>query len=224
MMLRRAAPRVVGRTTATRKAAEQDDGARPRRDTSPRRAGTCGPPSETPKSAARSESDGIADCLEVVHARLQGRELGIGDPIRESGPALVEEDQAGERSQPFEEARQRRLLPGRLDMGDPAGHPDQVARAVADDLIGDRDAIGGSRVARLRITRPVSCRRVAGARAVGPRVARSPAAEGFGGVADPRRAVDLRVDAERKLSVGVRASQPLDRVQRSEVTLTESGS
>src|SRR5439155_14247728 len=60
-----------------------------------------------------------------------------GYPIRQSGAALIELDQAAERRQPFEKARVGKIFPSRLNVGDEAWDDQEVSRAVADHLIGD---------------------------------------------------------------------------------------
>src|SRR6516162_6348001 len=65
--------------------------------------------------------------------------------VREPGPALVEKDDAAETAKLIEPARQMRLVPRIFDMGDEAGHHDEV-RSLAEDLISDVD------IAAFRIT------------------------------------------------------------------------
>jgi hypothetical protein len=84
-------------------------------------------------------SDGIHHSPNVVHPLLQDRDLGRGHPVGQPGSALVEDDQPGERSQPTPEGGLRGVVPGQLDVGDPAGNEDEVDRPLADDLVGDVD-------------------------------------------------------------------------------------
>ena len=75
----------------------------------------------------------------VVHALVERGELIERHGIRESGAALVEEDQAAERRKPTEEPGDARLLPEVLDVGDPAMNEYEVDRALARDLVRDVD-------------------------------------------------------------------------------------
>ncbi len=96
------------------------------------------------QSTALSEPDRVHHGPDVVHRRLD--RLHLAHTIREAGPALVEHQHAAARGKPFDVAHEERLLPGREQIaGDPA-HEDEVRRACADDLIGDRD-IAAARVA-----------------------------------------------------------------------------
>ena len=73
------------------------------------------------------------------------------DPLRHAGPAAVEHDQARERRQPGEEARDRRVVPDVLHGGDRLRHVEQVDRAVAEGRPGDRPAVArGDVVGRRR--------------------------------------------------------------------------
>ncbi len=82
----------------------------------------------------------------VVHALLERRELG--DAIGEAGAALVDQDEARERRQAVEKAREGRLGPEVLEVRDPAHDEDEIARTAADDLVGDVD-VAAARVVRL---------------------------------------------------------------------------
>ena len=89
----------------------------------------------------------VHDRAHVVHA---GLEVGdAGHAVGQSGAALVEQDQAGEGSEPAEERRLPLVRPDELDVRDRAGNPDQVEGPVAQHLVGDRD-LAALRVARLR--------------------------------------------------------------------------
>ena len=73
----------------------------------------------------------------VVHPLLEDRQLVHRHPIGEPGAALVEKDQPQERREPAEKGGLERVLPGQLEMSDPAGNEDEVDRPVADHLVGD---------------------------------------------------------------------------------------
>lgn len=60
---------------------------------------------------------------DVVHLLLERRCLGDG--VRQAAAAAIEHDQTAEAGQPVEVARQARLLPVMLDLGDPARHVEQ---------------------------------------------------------------------------------------------------
>ncbi len=59
------------------------------------------PPSDEPKSAARSHAGRVHDRAHVVHALLERRQPVERHGIGESGAALVEQDEAGEGGEPF---------------------------------------------------------------------------------------------------------------------------
>ena len=73
----------------------------------------------------------------VIHALLERRQVGIGDPVGHPGAPLVEENQARKRGQAVQKAGDERILPLVLDVRDPAAHDDQVERRIAHDLVGD---------------------------------------------------------------------------------------
>jgi hypothetical protein len=89
----------------------------------------------------------IHDCAYIVHARLEIRDTAHA--VRNSGPALVEDDQSAKGPKTAVEAREARLLPAVVDVGHEARHEDQVEGPVADDLVGDVD-VAALGVARLR--------------------------------------------------------------------------
>src|SRR4029453_5078287 len=60
-------------------------------------------------------------------------------PVRETRAALVEADQARERSEPLEEVGVRRIPPVDLEVREEPGDEDQVERSVAGQLVGDVD-------------------------------------------------------------------------------------
>ena len=90
---------------------------------------------------------GIAHRPNIVHPLLQRRQLGEGDGIREARTPLVEDDQAAERRKPLVIASRHRRVPEELEVGQPVRHEDQIRRAVADDAVGDADAV------RVRVSR-----------------------------------------------------------------------
>ena len=63
----------------------------------------------------------------------------IGDPVRKAGAALVEQDEPGEPGQAPKEARERRLVPEVLEMGNPAHDEHEIDRTAPEHLIGDVD-------------------------------------------------------------------------------------
>jgi hypothetical protein len=81
-------------------------------------------------------ADRIDHGREVVHPALDGRDRtqrhGVGDP----GPALVEADEAPHRRQALEEAHEGGLLPHDLDVVRVIRDEDDVARPLAEDLVG----------------------------------------------------------------------------------------
>ena len=83
---------------------------------------------------------------DVVHPLLECRELR--DAIGKARAALVDQDQAGERRQAEQKAREGWLGPEVLEVRDPAHDEDEIARTAADDLVGDVD-IAAARVVRL---------------------------------------------------------------------------
>ena len=64
--------------------------------------------------------------------------MGSPRAVGGAGPALVEEDQAGKRSEPLEEADVKGVQPGE-DHAEEEGHEDEVNGTIADDLVGDRN-------------------------------------------------------------------------------------
>lgn len=82
-------------------------------------------------------ADGVQHRANVVHARL---EIGKSDrPIRETGAALVEQDQPRERGEAPEQVGIARLLPVDVEVGDESGDEHEVERPLAHDLEGDVD-------------------------------------------------------------------------------------
>ena len=82
-------------------------------------------------------SDGVHDDGQVVHPLLERGQLVVRHPIGKAGAALVEDDEPGERREPFEEPRQVGLLPRQLDVGDPARDVHKIEWPLPDNLVGD---------------------------------------------------------------------------------------
>ena len=95
------------------------------------------PPSEAPKTARVRRNRRHPGPPGRRPSAARGPEVLDRDAVGESRPALVEQDQPRERGEPGEEPRVLRHLPAHLDVRDPAGHPDEVERPLADDLVGD---------------------------------------------------------------------------------------
>lgn len=88
----------------------------------------------------------VHDRTQVVHACLERRDARHA--IRQSGPALVEDDEAAERHDRAIEVGQRGLFPAVLHVRYEAWGEDEVERPVPDDLVRDAD-LSAPRVARL---------------------------------------------------------------------------
>jgi hypothetical protein len=85
---------------------------------------------------------GVHHRAHVVDLLLErGRAVGA---VRHPRAAAVVEDHPAEPAQALEEARDRRVLPQGLDGGERLRHEDDVALALADRLIGERDAVAGA--------------------------------------------------------------------------------
>jgi hypothetical protein len=85
---------------------------------------------------------------DVVHHGLEREVRFAGnDVVREPRPSSIEQDQSGEPGEPHGEPRHLGPLPYLLDVEDEPGHEDEVARTLAQDLVGDVDPVGGLRVA-----------------------------------------------------------------------------
>ena len=93
-----------------------------------------GPPSDTPISAADSEPDGVHHRAHVVHPLLERPDA---HSIRETHPALVEQEETRERAEPLAEAPVVGVLPEHFQVRDRAGNEDEIRRPVAHDLVGD---------------------------------------------------------------------------------------
>jgi hypothetical protein len=70
-----------------------------------------------------------------MHPGFQIRQ--VTGPVRHSGAALVETDQAAERAQPVEEGRMPWIGPIQLHVGDEPGHEHNVLVAASGDLVRD---------------------------------------------------------------------------------------
>ena len=59
--------------------------------------------------------------------------------VGESGPALVEADEARKPAEAFNQSRLGRILPVVVDVADPPRHPNKIDWAIASHLISDAD-------------------------------------------------------------------------------------
>jgi hypothetical protein len=148
LVLVRHGPRIVRRVVPARAGAEQDQ-----RD---RALGVGRGEQHGHRTAFRHAendrtlgADGVHHSAGIVHPDLERREPILGDPVGEPDASLVEQHDAGERGEAFVEPREPGLGPHLLDVRDPSEHEQDVDRAVADDLIGDMDAVGGLCIAGL---------------------------------------------------------------------------
>jgi hypothetical protein len=99
---------------------------------------------------------GIHDRADVVHPRLERRRVRLVDPIRKTGAATVEDDDARERTKAQQATRERLDTPHVLDVRGEARHVHQVERPVAEDLVRDVRAVRCLDVARLgRLHAPI---------------------------------------------------------------------
>jgi hypothetical protein len=80
---------------------------------------------------------GIQDRQDILHGVL--KDDRSGRVIRQSGTALVEHDQPGERRQPLIPADQTRPLVVLLQVGSERWNQDQVQGSVTEHAIGDVD-------------------------------------------------------------------------------------
>ena len=87
---------------------------------------------------------GVHHGAHVVDLLLERR--GAARAVGHPGAAAVVEDHAAEAAQAVEEARHGGVLPERLDGGERLRDEDDVALALAEDLVGDRDAVVGAHV------------------------------------------------------------------------------
>ena len=79
---------------------------------------------------------GLEHGAEVLHARLQRRELPVA--VGYAGAALVEQNQPERLGKPIVEGAPVRRLPPVHEVGGEVGHEHQVSLALADDLVRDR--------------------------------------------------------------------------------------
>ena len=80
---------------------------------------------------------GVHDRPHLIHALFQGQAGRVGDRVGQSGSSLVEHDQASAGRQPAQKPGLGRPRPRRLHVGHEPGNEDQVAGAIAQDLVGD---------------------------------------------------------------------------------------
>lgn len=92
----------------------------------------------------------VHDCGEVVHLRLERRQLPRREPIGESGPAVVDRDHASESAQSIEDVCHAGQLPVEEQVRDEPGDVDEVAGALSEDLERDVRSVRRLRVANLR--------------------------------------------------------------------------
>ena len=92
---------------------------------------------DTEEARARAP-DGIEDGSDVVHA---GLERHAARPVGKPRPPSIEDDHAYLGRQPLEKGPTVRRDPQRLQVGQ-EWRDDERARAIADDLIGDRNPTG----------------------------------------------------------------------------------
>jgi hypothetical protein len=83
----------------------------------------------------RLAADRVHDRADVIHPRLEVRQPDRA--IGQSGAALVEADQAGERAEPVQHVRRGRVRPVVVEVRHEAGNEDEVERPVAGHLVGD---------------------------------------------------------------------------------------
>ncbi len=79
---------------------------------------------------------GVQDRAHVVHPLL---ERADADAVGQAHAAFVEQDEPREGSEPFASPAVIAHLPEHLEIGDRAGHEDEVERSVSEHLIGDVD-------------------------------------------------------------------------------------
>ena len=75
--------------------------------------------------------------MEVLRAIFKRWQAFRRNPVRQAGPALVNQNEATERCQPAKGVSQPRLLPGHFKMADPARHQYEVDRPCAEHLVGN---------------------------------------------------------------------------------------
>src|SRR5437867_3156516 len=94
-----------------------------------------GPPSATPRSAARWEPTASMTARTSSFPLFQRGDRGQGHRIGDARASLVETEQPAERPETAQEAGPRRLLPHAIDAGKPAWEQDEVEGTVANNLI-----------------------------------------------------------------------------------------
>ena len=151
-------PRVVGRAQATgpgtvEHAGEDARGVGSREDRAEMGA-VLGAEERRPLDRRR-----VHDCADVVHPRLERRQVRLVDTIREAGAASVEDDNPRERPEPPQAAHERLDAPHVLDVRGEPRYVHQVERPVAEDLVGDVRAVRRLDVARLGRLHPLSVAR-----------------------------------------------------------------
>jgi hypothetical protein len=97
-------------------------------------------------------TDRVEDRAEVVGPHV---EVGGLLPVGEPGPALVEEDQAGEGGQPVGERGVHPILELDLEVRSEPVDVHEVGRTIAADLERDVHAVDGLRVSGLSIHRSI---------------------------------------------------------------------
>jgi hypothetical protein len=103
-----------------------------------------------------AEQVGLADMHrvhhggEVLHLRLEWREVPRREPIGESGPAVVNHDHAREPGQSVEDVCHAGQLPVEEHVRDEPGDVDEVAGALTEDLERDVRSVRRLRVPNLR--------------------------------------------------------------------------
>jgi hypothetical protein len=81
----------------------------------------------------------VHDGAHVLHPDPERRRLVRLDPVAQTRPAFVEQDEAAEGGEPAEQVAVARVLALDLKVRHEARDVDEVQRAVADDLVGDAD-------------------------------------------------------------------------------------
>src|SRR5712671_628074 len=82
-----------------------------------------------PEQSGSSAAGGIHYGPHVVHVGVQAWRLAAIDPIAQSGPTLVKQDQPRKCRKPVEEMAEARLFPMNIQIRDAAGYEDEVERS-----------------------------------------------------------------------------------------------
>lgn len=90
---------------------------------------------ETAEQAGACGAGGVHHRGDVGHLLLETREGGL--PIRQARTALVEADDASERSQSSQESRVRGLFPPKVEMRQGGRDEDEIARTLTVHLVRD---------------------------------------------------------------------------------------